>query len=294
MNNNLYEPLKKIPYIEVENSFGEKRFSDLLNSKKILFGFSFLFIVLLFAFIGPYITEYKYDQIQLPLKNSPPSKRFWFGTDDLGRDLFTRLWWGARISLSVGFFAAIIDLCIGVVWGCISGLSGGKIDELMMRICDCLYAIPYLLMVILLIVVIGPGYKTIIIALTFTGWINMARIMRGKILQIKSQEYVYAAKAFGASPFRLIFFHFIPNTAGNIITTVLFTIPHAIFTEAFLSFLGLGVQAPVASWGVLITDSISALRYYPWRLFFPSSVLTLSIFSFHLIGEGIKEQFKTN
>lgn len=252
-----------------------------------------IFLILFFsimAVIGPWISPYSYSEIHLEFKNRPPSFRFWFGSDELGRDIFTRIWWGARISLFVGFAAALLDAVIGVLWGTVAAYYGGKIDEFMMRICDILYAIPYILVVILLTVVRGSGIVTILIAMTCTGWITMARITRSQVLQIKELDYITAARSIGASSSRIIFYHVIPNAMGPIIATMTLTIPSAIFTEAFLSFIGLGVQAPAASWGVMVGDAISAMRYYPWRLIFPSAMITLTMLSFNILGNALRDQ----
>lgn len=250
-----------------------------------------LIFLFLMAVVGPFLTPYTYYEIHLPFKNLPPCKKFWFGTDELGRDIFTRVWWGGRISLFVGVIAALIDLVVGVVWGSIAGLFSGKIDECLMRTCDILYSIPYLLIVILLTVMMGPGLLTIIIALTLIGWIPMARLVRGQILQLKQFDYIQAATALGASRWRLLFFHLLPNSLGPIITTVTFTVPTAIFSEAFLSFLGLGVQAPIASWGTMASDGLSALRYFPWRLAFPAFFISLTMLCFNLVGDGVRDAF---
>ncbi len=241
------------------------------------------------AIIGPWISPYSYSEIHLHLKNTPPSAKFWFGSDELGRDVFTRVWWGARISLFIGFSAAIIDGIIGVLYGSLAAYLGGKTDECMMRFCDILYAIPYLLVVILLTLVRGSGILTILIAMTCMGWINMARICRAQVLQIKALDFVTAAKSMGASHARILFVHLIPNALGPIIATMTLTIPAAIFTEAFLSFIGLGVQAPAASWGVMVSDALGAMRYYPWRLLFPSVMITLTIFSFNVLGNALRD-----
>ncbi len=208
---------------------------------------SLIFIVALMvcAIVIPMVSSNDYFTTDLAGKNKKPSAEHWFGTDDLGRDMFVRIWYGARISLEVGLAAAFIDLIIGVIWGGIAGFYGGKVDELMMRFADILFAIPYLLVVILLMVVLSPGVGTIIIALTITGWIGMARIVRGQILQLKSQEFVLAARSLGADSGRLIFKHLIPNALGPIIVTLSLTVPSAIFAESFLSFIGLGVAAPL-------------------------------------------------
>lgn len=254
-----------------------------------LFALSMLAFLFFMAIAGPWISSYSYSEIHLEAKNSPPSLLFWFGTDELGRDIFCRIWWGARISLFIGITAAVIDATIGVLWGSISAYLGGKVDEVLMRILDILHAIPYLLIVILLTVIRGSGVGTILIAMTLTGWINMARICRSQILQLKQLDYIAAAKGFGASGTRILFVHLIPNAMGPIIATMTLTIPTAIFTESFLSFLGLGVQAPAASWGVMVNDGLSAMRYYPWRLLFPAVMITLTMLSFNLLGNALRD-----
>ncbi|HEX4839552.1 MAG TPA: ABC transporter permease [Rhabdochlamydiaceae bacterium] len=276
--------------IEV-TSYWQNSWRRLKANKRVMFGLWMLAFLLIMALIGPLLTSYPYYETHLPLKNTPPGLQFWFGTDELGRDLFTRIWWGARISLFVGITAAVIDLILGVIYGSIAGLWGGKLDETMMRITDIIYSIPYLLIVILLIVVMGSGLLTIIIALALTGWIPMARIVRGQVMQLKELDYAYAAYALGASRWRILFRHLLPNAIGPIITTMTFSIPTAIFAEAFLSFLGLGVQAPISSWGMMASDGLSALRYFPWRLFFPAVFISLTMLCFNLVGDGIRDAF---
>lgn len=256
----------------------------------VKFSLSFLLLLFLAALFIPMLSPYSYADLQLELKNTPPSLRFWFGTDELGRDLFTRIWWGARISLFVGVMAAFIDLIIGVLWGSIAAYLGGKVDEILMRIADILYCLPYLLVVVLLTVMRGPGIFTLLLAMTLTGWINMARICRSQILQLKQNDYITAARAIGASTPRILFYHLLPNAIGPLISTMALTIPSAIFTEAFLSFLGLGIQAPAPSWGVMLNDGIPALRYYPWRLFFPASMITLTMLVFTLLGNALRDR----
>lgn len=274
-----------------QTSYWRDAWNRLKQNKSALFGLITLTVLIFMAIVGPWLSHYTYYETQLALKNEPPSATFWFGSDELGRDLFTRCWWGARISLFVGITASLVDLVIGVFFGAIAGLIGGKTEEWMMRFADVLYTIPYLLVVILLMVVIGSGILTIIIALTMTGWINMARIVRSQILQIKQQDYVRAAFALGASRRRVLLQHLIPNAMGPIIVTLTLTIPSAIFAEAFLSFLGLGVQAPIASWGTMANDGLPALRYYPWRLFFPATFISLTMLSFNLLGDGLRDAF---
>lgn len=247
-----------------------------------------LVLLVAMALIAPLISPYTYYSLDFAAKNMGPSWEHWFGTDDLGRDVFTRVWYGARISLFVGICAACIDMVVGVVWGGIAALYGGKVDEVMMRIVDVLSAIPTLLMVIPLIAVVGPGLHTIILALALLGWLTMARIARAQLMQIKQQGYVLAAQVLGAGFWRILLKHMVPNATGTILVTMMMTVPAAIFSEAFLSYLGLGIQAPVASLGSMANDGLAALEYYPWRLFFPAVIITLVILSFNLVGDGLR------
>lgn len=253
-------------------------------------GIILLGIILIFTLVGPSVSGYTYDALHLSQKNEPPSTLFWFGTDDLGRDQFTRIAYGARISLLVGLSAAFIDLIIGLTWGGVAGMMGGKVDELMMRIADILYSLPYMLVVILLSVVLGSGILSILIAITLFGWITMARIVRGQILLLKEMDFVLAARALGASQSRILLKHLLPNTLGPILVTLTLTIPSAIFAEAFLSFLGLGIQAPMASWGTMANEGLPAMQFYPWRLFIPAFFISITFFAFNLIGETLKER----
>ncbi|GMB08918.1 oligopeptide transport system permease protein [Thermolongibacillus altinsuensis] len=259
------------------------------KNKLAMFGLVLLIILIFMAIFGPMMTPYDYRTNDLMNTNQPPSAEHWFGTDELGRDIFARTWYGARISLFIGVAAALIDLFIGVLWGGFAGFRGGRTDEVMMRIADILWAIPYLLLVILLMVVLEQGLGTMILAMTITGWINMARIVRGQVLQLKNQEYVLAAQTLGASTARIMFKHLIPNTMGPILVTMTLTVPSAIFTEAFLSYLGLGVPQPLASWGTMASDGVQALQYYPWRLFFPATMICLTIFAFNVVGDGLRD-----
>lgn len=290
-----FERSEQIPDVVVEemevSSYWKNSWKRLKANKRVMCGLWTLVFLIIMALIGPLLSPYPYYETHLPLKNLAPSLDFWLGTDELGRDIFTRIWWGARISLFVGITAAVIDLILGVIYGSIAGLFGGKLDETLMRTADIIYSIPYLLVVILLIVVMGSGLSTIIIALTITGWIPMARIVRGQVLHLKELDYAYAAYALGASKWRILFRHLLPNAMGPIITTMTFSIPTAIFAEAFLSFLGLGVQAPIASWGTMANDGLSALRYFPWRLFFPAIFISITMLSFNLVGDGIRDAF---
>ena len=243
----------------------------------------------LLAIIGPEISSYSYNEIHLSQNNLPPCKAFWFGSDDLGRDVFCRVWWGARISLCIGLCAALIDALIGVCYGATAAWFGGALDELMMRFCDILYTVPTILVIMILSLFIGTGPKTVLLAIILFGWINMARIIRAQTLQIKQSDYVLAARACGASSLRIITRHLIPNATPALIATATLTIPSAIFVEAFLSFLGFGIEPPFASWGIMINEGIGAMQFYPWRLFFPSLILTLTMLCFNLSGNALRD-----
>lgn len=250
-------------------------------------GVILLAAIVVLAVMGPILSSHSYNGMTPAASNLAPSSQYWFGSDDLGRDIFTRVWQGARISLFIGVVAALIDLIVGIVWGGVAALSGRNVDEVMMRVADILYALPYLLVVILLMVVLDQGVGTMILALTLTGWITMARIVRAQLLQIKEQEYVLAAQALGAGFHRVLFRHLLPNANVAILTTLTLTVPTAIFTEAFLSFLGLGVCAPIASLGAMASDGLPALEYYPWRSLFPLGVISLIMLAFNMIADGI-------
>lgn len=250
----------------------------------------FVIIVLLFAaIIGPLFSATSYSDQDLLLANQAPSGSHWFGTDNLGRDLFIRVLYGARISLSIGIVASLLNFTIGVAYGGIAGFIGGRTDRLMMNLVDILYSVPVLLYVILLMVVLKPGLTNIFIALGIAYWLQMARIVRGQILVIKEQEYVLAARTIGAGKIRILLRHLIPNSMGAIIITMTLAIPDAIFTEAFLSFIGLGVSAPMASWGVLASEGVNSLRSYPFQLFFPSLAISITMLAFNFLGDGLRD-----
>lgn len=252
-----------------------------------------LVFIVLASILGPLISKwvhgYNYYSNDLLNTNKGPSATHWFGTDDLGRDMFVRTWMGARISLIVGLAAACIDLLIGVIYGGIMGYFGGRVDEIMNKFSEILYSIPYLLVTILLLVVMDPSLGTIILALTITGWINMSWIVRGEIMQLKNREFVLASRSMGAGSGRLLFKHLLPNAVGPIIVTVTLSVPNAIFAEAFLSFLGLGVQAPIASLGSMINDALTGWLYYPWRMLFPAAVISLTMLAFNIFGDGLRD-----
>ncbi|GGH84314.1 oligopeptide transport system permease protein [Pullulanibacillus pueri] len=250
--------------------------------------FVLAFIVLL-AIFGPHMNSYTYYQTDYSVSFQPPSSEHWLGTDKFGRDQWTRIWEGTRISLYIALLAAVLDLIIGVMFGAISGVFGGKVDLVLQRIIDILVGIPNLIVVILLILFMKPGIVTISVAMVITGWVNMARLVRSQIFKLKTQEYVMASQALGANVFRIIFKHFIPNSMSLILVNLMFTIPSAIFTEAFLSFIGLGLQEPLASLGVLINDGFHAMQSHYYLLIFPSIVIVALMVCFNLLADGLRD-----
>ncbi|WP_277815826.1 ABC transporter permease [Paenibacillus sp. DMB5] len=261
----------------------------LRQNKMAMTALIIMLVIIIMAIVAPHLVPYTYDSNDLMSTNKPPSMEHLFGTDDFGRDVFVRTWMGARISLIVGLAAACIDLIFGVIYGGIMGFFGGRVDTIMNKFSEILYSIPYLLVVIMLLVVFEPSLWTIILALTITGWINMSWIVRGEIMQLKSREFILASRSMGADWKRLLFKHLLPNAMGPIIVTVTLSVPSAIFSEAFLSFLGLGVQAPVASLGSMINDSLTGWLYYPWRMIFPALVISLTMLSFNIFGDGLRD-----
>ncbi len=261
----------------------------LKQNRLAMVGLWVIVVIALIAAFGPMLSPYSYSDQSLFDQNMYITREHWLGTDDLGRDLLTRIMYGARISLTVGFVASFINLTVGVVYGGISGYYGGQVDNIMMRIVEILSGIPLLLYVILLMVVLKPGLQNILIALGLVYWLGMARIVRGQILSLKEQDYVLAARTIGAGSWRIIWKHLIPNAMGPIIVTATLNIPQAIFTEAFLSFIGLGVNAPMASWGVLANDALPSFRTYPWQLFFPAVAISITMLAFNFFGDGLRD-----
>ena len=262
----------------------------LLKNKLAMVALTVLAIIVLMAIFGPMMSPYDDRTNDLMSTNLPPfTGDHWFGTDDLGRDMFVRTWMGARISLIVGLVAALVDLMIGVIYGGIMGYFGGRVDEIMNNFSEVLYSIPYLLVTILLLVVLKPSLGTIILALTITGWINMSWIVRGEIMQLKNREFVLASRSMGAGSMRLLFRHLLPNAMGPIIVTLTLSVPNAIFSEAFLSFLGLGVQSPAASLGSMVNDALTGWMYYPWRMLFPAVLISLTMLAFNILGDGLRD-----
>jgi len=262
----------------------------LKTNKLAMFGLIIIILLLIMAIIGPYLNGFTYYEQDFTKKNLKPNAEHWFGTDTSGRDLFTRAWYGARISLFIGFMAALIDFLVGVVYGGISAIRGGRTDNVMMRIAEVLYAIPYLLMVILVMIAMKRGIWPIIIAMTITGWIPMARLVRGQVLQLKELEFVHAANVMGANMGWILRKHMIPNTLGPILVNLTLTVPTAIFAEATLSYLGLGVQPPQASWGTLVNDALGSIHIGNlYQLYIPAILISLTMLAFNVFGDGLRD-----
>ncbi|GMA99818.1 ABC transporter permease [Pelosinus sp. IPA-1] len=292
-NSQSFEPILQKSALAIparpSTTFSQAAWRRLKKNKLAMIGLYTILLIFLLALVGPLLSSGNYSDQNLMQTNKPPSAEHWFGTDSLGRDLFIRVLYGARISLSIGVVASFLNLTIGVFYGGISGFFGGRVDRVMMNLVDILYGIPVLLYVILLMVVLQPGLTNIFIALGIAYWLNMARIVRGQILSLKEQEYVIAARTIGASNWRILVYHLLPNSMGPIIITMTLAIPEAIFTEAFLSFIGLGVAAPMASWGVLASEGITSLRSYPFQLFFPAMAISITMLAFNFLGDGLRD-----
>ena len=270
-------------------TFWKDAWRRLKKNKVAMASLVILILIVLMAIIAPIVSPYDYAAQDIFAINKAPSAAHWFGTDSLGRDIFTRCWVGARVSLLIAFVATLINVIIGVLYGGISGYFGGKVDLIMMRGVEIIYTIPDLLWVIMLMVVMGSGLKTIIIAIAITGWGSMARLVRGQVLQLKSSEYVLASAVLGGGFGQIIFRHLIPNLMGPIIVDLTFSIPGAIFTEAALSYLGLGIPVPLASWGTLANDGANMMLLYFYQLLFPALLISLTMLGFNLLGDGLRD-----
>ena len=261
----------------------------LKQNKVAMISLIILIVLGVMCIVGPYLNKFKFEVTDSKAINIFPNSVYWFGTDSLGRDLFSRVWIGGRVSLLIGLIGTFISITVGTLYGGISGYLGGKVDHYMMRVIEILVSIPSLVMVILLSLYLGSGMVSLIIALTAFGWIGTARMVRGQVLQIKQQEFVMASISLGASPMRVIIKHLIPNTLGIIIVGITFRIPGLIFAEAFLSFMGLGVQIPNTSWGALAATARENIMFYPYQLFYPSLMIALTMLSFSLLGDGLRD-----
>jgi oligopeptide transport system permease protein len=262
----------------------------LKKNKAALVSLVVIIVLLAMAFVlGPLLTPYTPDEQNISRGYTSPSGEYWFGTDEFGRDMFARLWEGTRVSLYIAFLAAFLDLAVGVTYGAVSGLLGGRVDSIAQRIIEILVGIPNLVVAILAMVIFDPGILTLSIAIGLTGWVTMARIVRGRVMQLKDQEFTLASRSLGAGKRRLLLKHLLPNSLGPIIITVMFTVPSAVFYEAVLSFIGLGIQVPNASLGALIDAGASEMRFHPYLLLFPATVFSLLMLCFNVFGDGLRD-----
>lgn len=259
------------------------------KSKRALFSCAVLGLIILICSFGPILSGRSIDDGNLKEKNLSPSFSHFFGTDELGRDIFTRVCKGGRVSLIIAIIGAAIDMSIGLIYGGISAYSGGRVDTVMMRIVEILSSIPYLITAILISLIFGKGIFSIIIAMTITGWCFTARLVRGQVLQIKNQDFILAAQALGTGSFKIIIKHLLPNTVSIMIIALTFDIPSFIFGEAFLSYIGLGIQPPYTSWGVLASEAQKTMLFYPYQLFFPALFISLTILSLQIIGDALRD-----
>ncbi|WP_407944858.1 ABC transporter permease [Paenibacillus albiflavus] len=283
------ETLKRDVIVRPSQTYWQDAWRRLKMNKLAMAGLIILVVLSLLAIFAPMFSSFSYEEQNITATNVAPNSQYWFGTDDFGRDLWTRVWWGTRISLFVGLAAAAIDLVIGVIYGGISGYYGGKVDTIMQRFIEVIIAIPMLIIAILLIVTLGAGMGTIILAYALVGWTQMARLVRGQMLSLKENEFVLAAQTLGASTWRIITRHLVPNALGIIVIQITFAVPGAIFFESFLSFIGVGIKVPMASLGTLLTDGAANIRLFPHRLIFPAIVFSLILLSFNLLGDGLRD-----
>ena len=270
-------------------SLWEDALYRLRQNKLAMIGMVYLIFMVIICLLTPWIAPYGYEEQNLRLGAVPPNAEHWLGTDTFGRDMLTRILHGGRLSLLVGFIATAVALVIGVTYGAIAGYAGGKTDNVMMRLVDIFYALPYMIFIILLMVVFGRNLLLLFLAIGAVEWLVMARIVRGQIQSLRQQEYVEAAMSLGLSPAAIIIKHLIPNALGPVIVYTTLTIPNVMLLEAFLSFLGLGIQPPQSSWGVLISYGVETMEEYPWLLIFPGLALTLTLFALNFLGDGLRD-----
>lgn len=290
----LFEPLEAGAFQDEANlrpsrSYWQDAWGRLKRDRLAILGLLILVILALLAIFGPMLSSYSYDGQDFAIQNQWPSLQHWCGTDRFGRDIFIRVLYGARISLSIGVVTALVSCVIGVIYGGVSGYFGGRVDMVMMRIVDILIGVPSLLYIILIMMFLGANLQSILLALCLTAWIGTARIARSQVLTLKNQEFSIAAQAIGSSDTRILFRHLIPNSIGPLIVTVTFIIPAAIFSEAFLSFLGIGIQVPMASWGTLASEAIPTLFSDPYQMLVPTLAISISMFALNFVGDGLRD-----
>ena len=274
---------------EKGHSLWQDAWHRLRKNRMAVLGGVFILIMGLASLIGPAMVTHGYQEQNLELRESPPSSEHWLGTDKLGRDLLARVLYGGRISLTVGLVATAVSLTIGVLYGTLSGFCGGKVDAVMMRLVDILYALPFTIFVILLMVFFGRDIRLMFLAIGAVEWLTMARIVRGQVLSLRKQEFIEACIALGLPLHRIILRHLAPNVLGPVIVYSTLTIPAVMLLEAFLSFLGLGVQEPMCSWGSLIKEGAEIMEEAPWLLIFPGSLFAMTLFSLNFLGDGLRD-----
>lgn len=277
-------------------SYWKDAMHRLSKNKAAMACLTIIIIITLSSILIPFISPYTMSEQHLThtyatmgFKDNTDGHIHLFGTDTLGRDIFTRIWYGARISLFISFSAVFVNFIFGIIYGGISGYLGGVTDNIMMRIIEIINGIPYLIIVVLLMMVLPPGTMTMVIAYATVGWTGMARLVRGQIMTLKQQDYVVAAKVMGAKPSRIIGKHLLPNTLSVVIVNITLAIPSAIFTEAFLSYIGLGVPVPLASWGTLANEGSKVFQMYPSQLIIPAICISITMLSFNLLGDGLRD-----
>lgn len=283
------EPADLLENAEMGASLWRDAWQRLRKNKMAVGGGITLLLFIVIALLTPWLAPYSYEAQNLDLGASPPSAAHWLGTDVFGRDVLTQVMYGGRVSLAVGLIATDVALLIGVTWGAIAGYVGGRVDAVMMRIVDILYALPFMIFIVLLMVVFGRNVLLLFLAIGAVEWLTMARIMRSQVQSLRQQEFVEAAISLGLSPAAIIRRHVIPNALGPIIVYTTLTIPSVMLLEAFLSFLGLGIQPPQTSWGLLISYGAETMEEYPWLLIFPGLALTTTLFSLNFLGDGLRD-----
>jgi oligopeptide transport system permease protein len=275
--------------IEKGSSLWHDAWLRLRKNKLAVFSMWALGVVAVVCLIGPWISPYGYEDQNIDLGATPPGAAHWLGTDTLGRDLLVRMLYGGRVSLAVGLCATFVALTIGVIYGAVAGFFGGKRDAFMMRVVDIMYSLPFAIFVILLMVFFGRNIVLLFVAIGAVEWLTMARIVRSQVMAVKKMEFIEAARSLGFGRRRIIFRHILPNILGPIIVYTTLTIPSVMLLEAFLSFLGLGVQPPMSSWGVLIKDGAEKMEEFPWLLIFPGTIFSLTLFSLNFLGDGLRD-----
>ncbi|SAK46931.1 ABC transporter permease subunit [Caballeronia ptereochthonis] len=262
-----------------------------LRNKAALVSLTLLVLITLACIVGPWLLPNAFDSTDWNATSTPPTLENWhlFGTDDTGRDLLVRCLIGGRVSLMIGALATLTSVTLGIIWGATAGFVGGRVDNAMMRIVDMMYAIPYLLIAILMVTLLGREFYLVVITITIFSWMDMARVVRGQTLSIRSKEYVEAARAIGVPTSRIIMRHVVPNLLGIVAIYTTVTVPAVILTESVLSFLGLGVQEPMTSWGVLIQDGVGVMEASPWILLFPAALLSITLYCINFVGDGLRD-----